>query len=37
MIGQDIELVEGDAMSSELRKVLSRLGALFGSEPAAPA
>jgi hypothetical protein len=37
MIGQDVELVEGDAMVPELRKVLSRMGALFAVEPAAPA
>ena len=36
MIGQDVELVEGDAMAPELRRVLSRMGALFAVEPAAP-
>ena len=37
MIGRDVELVEGEAMAPELRKVLSRMGALFAAEPAAPA
>ena len=37
MIGQDVELVEGEAMAPELRKVLSRMGALFGSGSPAPA
>ena len=36
MIGQDVELVDGEAMAPELRKVLSRMGALFAVEPAAP-
>ena len=36
MIGQDVELVEGEAMAPELRKVLSRMGALFAAESAAP-
>lgn len=37
MIGQDVTLVDGEAMAPELRKVLSRMGALFAAEPAAPA
>lgn len=37
MIGQDVELVEGEAMSPELRKVLSRMGALFAVDPPASA
>lgn len=36
MIGQDVELVEGEAMTPELREVLSRMGALFAVEPVAP-
>jgi len=37
MIGQDVELVEGEAISPELRKVLSRMGALFAVDPPASA
>lgn len=37
MIGQEVELVEGDAMAPELRRVLARMGALFGSTPPRPA
>ena len=33
MIGQDVELVEGEAMAPGLRQVLSRMGALFAADP----
>ena len=35
MIGRDVELVEGEAMAPALQQVLSRMGALFGHQPAA--
>lgn len=33
MIGQDVELVEDNAMSPELQQVLARMGALFAGAP----
>ncbi|MEG3048721.1 MAG: WYL domain-containing protein, partial [Thermomonas sp.] len=35
MIGQDVELVEDNAMSPELQQVLARMGALFAGAPTA--
>lgn len=37
MIGQDVELIEGDAMAPELQRVLARMGTVFGSASPASA
>ncbi len=37
MIGQEAELVDGEAMAPALRRVLSRMARVFAPEPAAPA
>lgn len=37
MIGHDVELVEGEAMAPELRRVLSRMATVFALAPMAPA